>query len=238
MGMIDSGRRKVVASLLSCGTCCALPRLALAQLYQLPPYCAMEAGFDISRLHHLSSSGNRALDRAMIVELKRVNHAFAINPGYRYFDDHGGGNALALQRTLIRNTRGTILFGLRLVTSELGEEFGGAAVAGIAAHEGAHILQFFSHFIHRLAGDGTARSMELHADFLAGYYFGVTGRTDRSIDAFGSSLFAKGDYNYNDPGHHGTPDERLDAMHLGYREASRGTSLMRAVEVGIAHVAG
>ena len=116
------------------------------------------------------------------------------------------------------------------------KDFGGAAVAGIAAHEGAHILQFFSPVGRLLARGDTARTMELHADFLAGYYFGATGRTERSIDVFGESLFERGDYDFNSRDHHGTPDERLEAMHRGFREADRGAGLAQAVESGLAHV--
>ena len=230
-------RREVLIGLVGCG-CWALSRVAIAQSFDLPGHCALEASFDLMRLSHRSSSGNKNLDRAMIAELRKVNRVFSIRPGYRYFDDRGSPNALALQRSLVRNTRGTVFFGLGLVQSELQEEFGGAAVAGIAAHEGTHIFQFFSSFIHRLHSTRSVRGMELHADFLAGYYFGMTDRTDQSIDSFGRSLFEKGDYKYNDQNHHGTPDERIEAMHTGYRLASRGASLSEAVEEGIIHVNG
>ena len=233
---VASDRRRALAVILGCGACCALPRLVLAQQYGLPPYCALDAGFDLNRISHRSSSGNPRLDRAMIAEVRKINRVFSIRPGYRFFDDGSSGNALATTRTVIQNTRGSVFFGLGLLQSELAEEFGGAAVAGIAAHEGAHILQFFSSFGHRLAGYGTARNMELHADFLAGYYFGAIGRTERSIDAFGGSLFEKGDYGFNAEDHHGTPEERLEAMHFGYREASHGAGLAQAIEAGLIHV--
>ena len=231
-----AGRRGLLTGILACGVCCSLPRLAIAQSLGLPKYCSLDASFDLNRLEHMGSSGNRSLDRAMIAEVRKINGVFSIRPGYRFFDDRGSANALALSRTVIRNTRGTVLFGLTLVASELREEYGGAAVAGIAAHEGAHIFQYFSGVADELGSRRSARAMELHADFLAGYYFGEDGRTDRSIDSFGRSLFEKGDYDYNDPGHHGTPEERIEAMHLGYRQSRRGTGLRQAVRTGIEHV--
>lgn len=227
-------RRKVLLALAS-GLCCGWPQLIFAQP-DLPKYCALDANFQLSRLRHMSSSGNTTLDRALIAEVKKINRIFSIRPGYRYFDDTGQANALALSHTLIRGTRGTIFFGLTLIREELRQNFGGAAVAGIAAHEGGHIFQFFSEAIHVLRGGGSARNMELHADFLAGYYFGRTGRTDRSIDVFGESLFTKGDYNYNDPNHHGTPDERIEAMHRGY--GHRHHDLQSAVWNGVRYVTG
>ena len=51
---------------------------------------------------------------------------------------------------------------------------------------------------------------------------------------FGKSLMEKGDYDYNDPDHHGTPEERLEAMHKGYRH--RRLTLHEAVKEGIKHV--
>lgn len=228
-------RRRVLTALVGGGVCCAFPQLLFGQ-YGIPNYCALDASFNMSMLRHTGTSGNRALDRALIAEVKKLNRVLGIRPGYRYFDDQGQGNALALSRTVIRGTRGTVLFGLTLIREELNNQYGGAAVAGIAAHEGGHILQFFSNFIHQLRSGGSAREMELHADFLAGYYFGRTGRTERSMDVFGESLFGKGDYNYNDPHHHGTPDERLEAMHQGYSHRRRG--LRHAVAEGINHVIG
>ena len=229
----SSDRRRVLTAIAGGGLCCVFPQLTFAQP-RLPKYCTLDAGFEMSKLRHMASSGNKALDRAMIAEVRKINRVFTIRPGYRFFDDEGQGNALALSRTVIQGTRGTVFFGLSLVKEELKYKFGGAALAGIAAHEGGHIFQFFSSFLHRPERDDSARDMELHADFLAGYYFGRTGRTERSIDVFGKSLFEKGDYDYNDPDHHGTPDERLKAMHQGYRY--RHLHLQDAVGKGITHV--
>ena len=81
------GRRRALAVILGCGACCAIPRMVLAQQYNLPSYCALDASFDLTRIAHQSSSGNRHLDRAMIAEVRKINRIFSIRPGYRYFDD-------------------------------------------------------------------------------------------------------------------------------------------------------
>jgi len=200
----------------------------------VPTFCSLESGFDVRRIRHFGSSGDQALDRAMIAEVRKINTAFGIRPGYRFFED-ASPNALAWNQTLVAQTRGTVFLGVNLIREELSARYGGAAVAGIAAHEGAHVVQFFSDGMARLAAGRTARDFELHADFLAGYYFGITGRTERSIDVFGNSLFSKGDYDFNDEHHHGTPDERLAAMHAGYRVADRGHGLGQAIREGIDH---
>ena len=60
--------------------------------------------------------------------------------------------------------------------------------------------------------------VELHADFLLGYYLGVRKRQEPSVRlwASGQSLFEIGDYKFNDPRHHGTPRERIAAAETGF----------------------
>lgn len=183
---------------------------------------------------HTASSGNQQLDRALIAEVKKLDQIFKINPGYRFLRDGNRPNAYATSDTNVKDTTGTILFGLTLVGNELSTEYGGAALAGIAAHEGAHILQFgLPNLMRRLSGS-TVRLTELHADFLAGYYFSRTGRTERSLVTFGESLFNKGDYEFNNRQHHGTPQQRVTAMRTGYGNGS--LELNQAVERGAAYV--
>lgn len=229
-------RREIIGGSICCAGCAAVIRQAQAQSGRLPAYCSLDQSFDTDAIRHFSSSGDDQLDRSLIAELLKVNRVFNVNPGYRYFDDERSPNAFAFKKSLIDGTRGTVFFGVELIYSELSESYGGAAIAGIAAHEAAHVMQFYSAFAKRLVQGETAREIELHADYLAGYYFGAIGRSDRSIDAFGASLFSKGGYDFNDPQHHGTPDERLEAMHAGYRSAAWGDDLQSAIERGLKHV--
>lgn len=167
-----------------------------------------------------STSGNAKFDQALIAELKSVDKTFIINPGYRYLIDGNKPNAYATAKRLVANTKGTILIGLGLVGDEIAVDDGGAAVAGIVGHEAAHIYQFDNQLLGKLKA-ATAVFKELHADFLAGWYFYSTGRQKRSIEAFRKSLFAKGDFQFNDPNHHGTPDQRVDAMLAGYKATGK-----------------
>lgn len=123
-------------------------------------------------------------------------------------------NALATPEPLLGHADGTVAFGLNLLRSELSASPAwGAAVAGIMAHEWGHIRQF---------GEGLARPgphMELHADFLAGWYMGVKAAlgTWVVVENLARSPFSKGDYEFNNPNHHGTPDQRVAAMAAGFR---------------------
>jgi len=183
---------------------------------------------------HTSLSGNSDLDRALIAEVRKMDSAFGINPGYRFLRDGSHPNAYATPETFVEGTTATILFGLTLLQNELRTEYGGAAIAGIAAHEGAHVVQFRSPEVSKRLKGPTVKLAELHADFLAGYYFSRTNRTEKSLVTFGESLFSKGDYDFNDPQHHGTPKQRVAAMRAGY--GAKGYDLNQAVERGVRYV--
>jgi hypothetical protein len=185
---------------------------------------------------HTAQSGNSQLDRALIAEVKNLDQEFRINPGYRFLRDGDRPNAYATSESFVDGTSGTILFGLTLLQNELRTEYGGAAIAGIAAHEGAHVVQFQSPELSERLRGPTKKLSELHADFLAGYYFSRTGRTERSLVTFGESLFSKGDYAFNDRQHHGTPKQRVAAMRAGY--GSGTYELDEAVERGVSYVIG
>jgi hypothetical protein len=216
------------------GVCaCSVVPLATRRKQSVSTGCAWTHGAMGPLPQTTARSGNDQLDRALIAEVKRVDRVFQINPGYRFLQDMGGPNAYATTDTQVKGTSGTVLFGLTLLGQELQTSYGGAAVAGIAAHEGAHIFQFNNNLPARLTGP-TAKRMELHADFLAGYYFARTGRSERSLIVFAESLFNKGDYKFNDRNHHGTPQQRVTAMRAGY--AASQVDLYQASTRGIQHV--
>ena len=173
-----------------------------------------------------AQSGVPIIDQVMPVEYILLNQAFRVNPDFAFFDDGASPNALATTTALIgRSAYGTVLFGVNLLRAEMGATWWGAAVAGIASHEFAHICQF------QAGLSGPTWMMELHADYLAGWYLGakqVYG-TAVVIDGFGESLFNKGDFAFNDPSHHGTPEQRVSAMLNGYR-----TALSGVLDLGVA----
>src|SRR3954469_25232186 len=152
--MINTHRRQVCVS-LACSVLGARSRGARA---------ARVGSQDT--LSHFGRSGDDALDQALIIELKRIVRVLEINPGFRYIDEM---NAFASVETIIEGTQGTVYLGLPLVKQLLEKADGGAGVAGVCAHECAHIYQF-DHGIYRQSE--SVRVVELHADFVAGYYMG------------------------------------------------------------------
>jgi hypothetical protein len=105
----------------------------------------------------------------------------------------------------------------------------------ILAHEFAHILQFKNQF-PKLP---TAKWQELHADFMAGWFTGHRSRYRPHV-AMNSliAIFNVGDFAFNHPGHHGTPQERVAAFDAGYRLNVQGnvSSSATAFSQGLAFI--
>jgi hypothetical protein len=205
-----------------------------AQAASLPKSCKLNAS-QTSSNSVLSTSGNNRLDSALISELQELLTIIPVKPGFKYIVDPSP-NAFALDQSYIPNTRGTVFLGINLIKNEFSVSGNaGIAVAGICAHESAHIFQYFSEYNQRLSGS-TSRNFELHADLIAGYYLGRRRWSRTNIEVFGRSLFSKGDYDFNNPDHHGTPKQRLGAMLEGYRLATLAKSFEECAAAGAAYV--
>jgi len=106
-------------------------------------------------------------------------------------------------------------------------------------HEFGHIAQYKYGIYSRLVGsNGRVKRLELHADFLSGYFAGIKRLLNPSYPAatFALTQFGFGDYS-DDINHHGTPDERGAAVVAGYK-AGYGERLKFgfALESGIRYV--
>jgi hypothetical protein len=77
--------------------------------------------------------------------------------------------------------------------------------------EFTHIMQF------QHAWQETGRRPELHADCVSGWSLSLRGRWGwGTLGAALRVLYQIGDYQFNSPNHHGTPDERLNAANTGF----------------------
>lgn len=164
----------------------------------------------------IKTTGNPDLDMRFNQEATMIYSVFGVNPNLFIFDDGRSPNAYASPEITLPGYTGTVYFGTSLLRSELWSmSKGGHAVAGIMAHEFAHILQLRAN--SRLSG----RARELHADFLAGYYLGRKSYfLPTDIRGFANSLFEKGDHAFWSREHHGTPHERVNAMVAGFQSAN------------------
>jgi hypothetical protein len=175
--------------------------------------------------------GDASFHPALVGELQGILNVFPINPGFQYVDAR---NAFAVPDSFVRGTNGTVLIGESLVRELIEPQDGGLSVAGVLAHECGHIFQYISEYKDSLGV--TQRLMELHADFLAGYYMGKkTGARPDKISVFSRTLIQGGTYTggTND---HGTPGQRNAAMDKGFILALSGKTFSEAARQGAEYV--
>jgi predicted metalloprotease len=104
----------------------------------------------------------------------------------------------------------------------LAYQHGDAALAYIIGHEYAHAMQTAFGF-----GSNYTAISELQADCLSGVYIGLIPNIEfdnRDVREIASFAYRIGDYNWHDPQHHGTPEQRVKAVVLGMQAASQGKS--------------
>ncbi|MFT4553877.1 MAG: hypothetical protein ACI9S8_002520 [Chlamydiales bacterium] len=177
-------------------------------------------------------TGVFSVDQKFLGEADLISKAFGVTPNLLIMNDFSIPNAIASPLDTAIGRRGTVYFGLSLLLDELWSMTKGEiAVAGILAHEFAHILQFKKGWV------SGAVNRELHADYLAGWYLGQRSyHGPLDITGFANSLFQRGDYNFGDPQHHGTPAARRTAMVAGFNQ--RAKSLNQAYNGGMLTVLG
>lgn len=186
-------------------------------------------------------SGDKDFDRALAETLAKISDCLNVSPEFAYYDDYDGPNAFASSEHRSPGADGTVLFGQRFLKQLMsGHENPEVAVAGVCAHEFGHILQYKLHLDNQLRERQlTVKRVELNADFFAGYFAGVR---KRQLPAFPAAVVAMTQYNSGDdmlknPKHHGTPDERGEAIVKGYQTAYVDQkSLLDAIKIGVEFV--
>jgi hypothetical protein len=163
---------------------------------------------------------NDSVNNSMVEERRLLLHAFNLFPAFFFIAGRGSTNAYATREIIEDKADGTVAFGVALIQSEVqagGGKENTVSIPAIMGHEYAHLLQFRS---------GTAIggvSAELQADYLAGWYLANRikgGQLSRSgLRSAIKSFYEKGDYDFNSPLHHGTPEQRAAAVQAGYDNA-------------------
>lgn len=189
----------------------------------------------------IASSGDKDLDFALARTLARLSSTFGVLPGFAFLDGPRSNNAWATTKTLLHRADGTVLFGRRHLEKKLrAPEAPDAVVAATCAHEYGHILQFKKSLKTTVfARENNSKRFELHADFLAGYFAGVSKLRDPNFPAavFATSRHSAGDRNFQSKTHHGTPEERASATVKGFEVAYREKKpIGEALQTGIRYV--
>jgi uncharacterized protein len=98
-------------------------------------------------------------------------------------------------------------------------KYGDAALAYILAHEYAHAAQTASGFRTK-----NITKIELQADCLAGFYMGAMPNVtfdQKDIEEIAAIAYQVGDYEFNNRQHHGTPQQRAQAVLLGFQASQQ-----------------
>lgn len=207
---------------------------------------ASEFAFSDDRLsmgaseNHSGSSGDRMFDQALAVTLAKLSKTFGVLPSFSFFSEPGGyPNAYASTQVRVSNRQdGAVAYGRNLLQEQMSNEVPNLGdVVGVCAHEFAHILQFKRGAVDdlRRISNGSVFRVELHADFLAGYFGGLRKleKPDFPAAELALGMFAVGDYSYDSPGHHGTPKQRGEAVRQGFKYAfERKASFNEAYQAG------
>ena len=170
--------------------------------------------------HIEPNSGDPKLDRALAQSLARLSRTWNVLPGFAYFREPKENNALATERPLLERSDGTVLLGLGMLAELLQlREHRDAAIVSVCAHEFAHVVQFKTGLIKKLAPDKTQPfRAEQHADYLAGFYAGL-----RRLEYpdYPAVVFATTQRRYGGTarGTHGTARERGEAVEEGFKAA-------------------
>ena len=183
------------------------------------------------------SSGDRQFDRALAESLFFMSELFGVTPTFAFIKNATTPNAYATSKpfrtardnpVLPGRADGTVLLADSIIgwMKSKGIDDPVAATLAICAHEFGHIAQFkYRHQNEKVssilrAGEPGVKRLELHADFLSGYYIGVARhrnpQTPSASVAF--AAYVTGDNRVTSFTHHGTPEERGQAVVAGYHQ--------------------
>jgi hypothetical protein len=165
-------------------------------------------------------SGKPELDRALAQSLSRLSRTWDVLPGFGYYREPKNNNARATERTMLERSDGTVLFGLGLLDELLKlPQHPDASIVAVCAHEFAHIVQYKSGLIAKLAPslDQPFRA-EQHADYLAGFYAGLRRLEHKDYPAVAFAMTQRR-FGGATRGSHGTVEERGEAVQEGFKAA-------------------
>ncbi|KYG76763.1 neutral zinc metallopeptidase [Roseivirga echinicomitans] len=179
------------------------------------------------------------IDRFVSIGAQYAIARFEITPNVAYYNDGISPNAFAYFNG---SDDGIIRIGGKLVQAEFqlwrqdffeqcrklgldpyqllnaGKAGGTYSIDAIIAHECAHILQA------KMGVARNSRNNELQADFLAGWHmaeyirvFQSEAKKFRILEDGIRAFYSRGDYQFNSPQHHGTPEQRYNAFIEGFK---------------------
>lgn len=234
--------RRRALRLLVCGSCCAVPNVAV--LGKLREPLRHESAGCLTAVSEDQSGSCDAIPNVQFIPFNWLNvgaeklslvertigsmvrqsrRSLGVDPEVRIYNDIGRPNALATRMVLRRNTDGTVLLGKGMIETLVSDATKSDLVLiGVLAHELGHIFQFRGDFCTGLLCDGKVLKAELHADFMAGFVLRRMGAqiTLRNVGDLVTGWAELGDeLDFTDCSHHGTGEQRLQCLEAGFRKA-------------------
>jgi len=214
---------------------CARDAAALA----LKPYGLIAS--DPQEVRIITSTGDATIDKFLGSALLRLSNMFKVQPGFAFFDDGDSPSAYATPETLLPQGTHTVMMGTHLFSEYMTRnDDAGMTIIAICAHEFGHIHQMEGGYRESLLKhDTTVRPIELHADFLAGFFLASRKREypNLELQKVGETFYRLGDTAFKDRGHHGTPQERIAAITAGYELGRNGNEdIDQVAQAGIDYV--
>jgi hypothetical protein len=185
--------------------------------------CILGAGSGDMEGSLFTSSGNQLVDRSFVVEASNLERMLDVHAPL-YFLGGNVKNAFA-EPGGSPGSNGRVIFSMALLNDEFNRTgaWQNFTVIVILAHEFGHIYQF-KYGTKKLP----VKLTELQADYFAGWYMGRREQTSNfKISAFRQAvqtMYEKGDYDFDNPQHHGTPQERMRAINEGLQHATLSAS--------------
>jgi hypothetical protein len=163
----------------------------------------------------LPTTGNLGLDNFISDEVWDLRQFFQVEPSFFMYNDAGSPNARAFAMPEVPiYPDGTVILGIEYMLKMYRFSGSHTVLPVTVAHEFGHIVDFKYNVVN-----APGMKAELFADFMAGTF--LFHRSSLKITDVISNLrwFVNiGDFAaINDPSHHGTPDQRLDAAMAGYK---------------------
>ena len=174
--------------------------------------CAQQVRQEFNNVQ--DTSGNPGLDSDFIRHISAIGGMFGVHPGFFVGEETSSINAIAFPCSVIPGTRGTVVFGKKLIINQF-QNTGPAnvSITAIVAHEFAHVAQ------RERESNLRGSSKELQADYLAGWFIAKTSEAfatrqfiiNQTIAAFN----ALGDKTSGNSDPHGSGQERVQAVMAG-----------------------
>ena len=180
-------------------------------------------------MHIEETTGNQELDKILFEQKKSLESVFPVHVELHFgIEQSQSGNAYFSPSCQSLHCNGEIVLGRFLMVELAKRSDSYLRLVSVFAHEYGHAMQ------HKYGWSGNGKWRELHADYLAGYYMGLCRlSSEEEILSIFTEFASRGDFAFNSPGHHGTPEERSCAFIEGYKTAfSPNTNIYTAYSKG------